>query len=725
MKSDLPPFLNSVSPASSFSYRLAPAAVQRRSLLAAGLSAAALLAACGGASNDSVQVMAAPDTFTLTAGQSAQLLANDRVDNAAATTSNASFTLTSAPPAGISVSNGTVTVSAAAIPGVVTLNYRLCDLADAGNCATTTATITIPAPPIVAAADSFTLASGASADVLANDTLGGASATAATVTVAVTGTVPTGITLSAAGLLSVGGTAVPGSYSVAYRICQTVAPTNCASASTSVMVPSAGMVSGRAVDAATALGIAGVRVSVGSVTATTDATGAYNLTGVAAGARVNVIFSADTHAETARIASVSGTGTTDVQARMVAVGTTAQVDVAAGGTVSVPGSAAQVVLAPASVQRADGSLPTGNMTVRVTPIAPASDTAVMPGDFTTMVSGAEAPIESFGALNVTLADAAGAPLNLRPGQTATIRIALSSRSGAPPATIPLFFYSNNLGRWVEEGTATLAGSGSSRYYEGTVTHFTTWNADQVYNTVRVTGCLADAAGVRVANANVFSDGVNYSGTSSVRTDAGGNFTIPIRRSSVAILVAQSAGSLTNSLNAGPYNADTTLTGCLTLGATGNGVTMKLTWGERPSDLDSYLFTPSGTRVYYSSRGSLTSAPFANLDVDDTSSFGPEVVTISRLMVGTYKYMVNNFSGQGSGFIGASGARVELSIPGRSLELYTPPTSGESSATDWWQLFEMDVDAACGITIRRVGIFSQAAPALAGSSTPTYCTSPTP
>ncbi len=693
--------------------------------LAIALAASAFLAACGGgSSNDSIQVVATADAFTLAPGQTANLLANDRVDDRPATTTNASFALTSGtPPAGITVSNGTVTVAATAVPGAATLTYRLCDIADAGNCATATAVITVPAPPIVATADSFTLASGASGDVLANDTLGGARATAASVTVSATGTLPTGVTLSAAGLVSVGSTATPGSYSVAYRICQTVAPTNCATATASVTVPSAGSLAGRVVDSATALGIAGVRVSVGSASATTDATGAFNLTGVPPGERVNVVFNASTHAETSRIAAVSGTGTTDVQARMVALGTTAQVDAATGGTVNVPGSTAQVVLPAAGVQRADGSIPTGNITVRVTPIAPASDTAVMPGDFTTLVSGAAAPIESFGALNVTLADSAGAALNLRSGQTATIRIPLSTRSGSPPATVPLFFYNPSTGRWVEEGTATLAGSGTARYYQGTVAHFTTWNADQVYNTVRVTSCVADANGVRIANARISSDGIDYTGTSSAITDASGNFTIPIRRASRAVLVGISGGSLTNSFNAGPYTADTTVTQCLTLGQLGSGVTMKLTWGERPSDLDSYLFLPSGARVSYQGTGSLTAAPFANLDVDDTSSFGPEVVTITRLMVGTYKYAVNNFSGQGSGFIGASGARVELSIPGRSIELFTPPGTGESTSTEWWQLFELDVDAQCNITVRRTGTFANSAPTAAASSTPVYCVRP--
>ncbi|MFM7505978.1 MAG: YfaP family protein, partial [Rubrivivax sp.] len=117
----------------------------------------------------------------------------------------------------------------------------------------------------------------------------------------------------------------------------------------------------------------------------------------------------------------------------------------------------------------------------------------------------------------------------------------------------------------------------------------------------------------------------------------------------------------------------------------------LNWGDRPSDLDSYLITPSGAQVYYISRGSLTGAPFANLDVDDTTAYGPEVVTIARLMVGTYKYAVNNYSGQSSAQFSVSSARVELSLTDRPVELFVPPTTGETSSTNWWHLFELDVD----------------------------------
>ena len=696
---------------------------------ACAITLAAVLSACGGGGGGSdvpaaVVVTAAADTLSINAGQSGQLLANDRLGTASATAGsggNVVFTLTSgALPAGVTVDNGSVSVAASAVPAVLNLSYRLCEAAATSNCATANAQITIPAPPIVAAADTFNLAVGNSGDVLANDTLGGTPATAARVTTTATGTLPGGVTLSAAGLLAVANGAAPGSYAVGYRICQTVALGNCATATATVNVPALGMMTGRAVDSATGLGVSGVTVSVGTLSATTDATGAFTLSGLAAADRVTVLFSADSHAEAARIASVSAAATTDVQARLVRVGASADISVATGGTLTQAGSPAQVALPAAGVQRADGSTPTGTMRVRMTPIDPASDTSVMPGDFSTVVAAAPAPIESFGALNVRLADAAGAPLNLRAGASATVRIPVASRNSNPPATIPLFYFDNATGRWVQEGTATLAGVAPNRYYEGTVTHFSTWNADQVMDTIRVTGCVADATGARVAGARVASDGVNYSGTSSAVTDSAGNFTIAVRRSSVATLVALSGGLLSNTLRFGGSATDTQVTACLALGQAGAGVTMKLTWGVAPRDLDSHLLTPSGSHVYYSNTGNLVAAPFANLDVDDTSSYGPEVVTLTRLMVGTYKYYIYNYSGYSSGAFAAATARVELSIPGRATELYTPPASGEAASTRVWSLFEMDVDAQCNVTVRRTGTYSDSEPAPGASNTPVYC-----
>lgn len=690
------------------------------------------LVACGGGGGDegggtpATPITVTGETETLGAGQFAILLANDRLGTAVATTGsggNVSFAITTGTlPVGITVSEAAIlNVSAAAVPGAVTVGYRICELANTTNCATATANITVPVPSISAANDGFTLAAGGFGDVLANDVLGALPATAATVSAAATGIWPTGLVLLTNGVMTVDASAAPGSYALGYRICQIVAPSNCATATVNLTVPSVGTVSGRVVDAATALGVAGVRVSAGGVSATTDASGAFSLAGVAAATRLQVRLESDTHAEGARIVALAAGGSVDVQARLPAVGTLLTVPADLGGAITMGGSPAQVLLPPNALQRADGTLASGPVQVRMTPINPALDTALMPGDFTALVGGVAQPIESFGALNVTLRDSSGAALNLRPGQSASIRIPLATRSATVPGTIPLFFYDTASSRWVQEGTATLAGLGAGRYYEGTVTHFSTWNADQVMNTVRLNGCVADAAGARVAGATVLGDGVNYSGATRATTDAEGNFSIAVRASSTTLLVAQEGTRVSNTVSADSGSSDGSVSPCLVFASAGAGVSMKLTWGALPEDLDSYLVAPDGSRINYQSTGSLAVAPYAALDVDDTSSFGPEVITVSRLMIGTYKYAVNNYDGQETGLISASGARVELSIPGRAVELFVPPSSaGERLDTDWWLLFEFDVDARCNVTVRRVGSF-QAAPPTSSGATASYCT----
>jgi hypothetical protein len=120
----------------------------------------------------------------------------------------------------------------------------------------------------------------------------------------------------------------------------------------------------------------------------------------------------------------------------------------------------------------------------------------------------------------------------------------------------------------------------------------------------------------------------------------------------------------------------------------------LTWGQDPSDLDSYLWTPdiegSTYQVWYGSRGSETTAPYAWLDVDDVTSYGPEVMTIVDLYPGTYTYAVNEYYGNGT--ITTSGAQVQV-FHGRDLiGTYSVPTT---PSEDYWWWYVGTVDGATG------------------------------
>jgi protocatechuate 3,4-dioxygenase beta subunit len=697
--------------------------MKTRGRLAAAVAMLAALAGCGGGGSDGpTALVATADTLTLGTGQSASVLSNDQVGGTAAGSSNATVSFSGTLPAGVSAAGGVLSVARGAVPGSYTLSYQLCEAAAPANCTTGSAALTVARPPVVATADSLSLGAGETASLLANDLLDGVAATAASVAATATGTWPAGVSLGADGTLTVANAAALGTTALAYRICQAAAPANCADASVNLSVIARLALSGRVVDGLTGAPLPGITVAQGGRTATTDAQGQFSLAGVAPTARATVAFTGAGYNETARIVTIGENGASGVLARLLPVTATATLDASVGGTVGNAAGTARVVLPAGSLARADGSVLTGNATVSVTAIDPSLDATLMPGDFTTLSGGNPVPIESFGAIGVQITDAAGQPANLRTGQTATIRIPLGTRSSQAPATIPLFFFDMASGRWLQEGSATLQGAGAGRYYEGTVTHFSIWNADRITETVWIHGCVADATGARVAGASVSSDGIDYSGTSSAVTDAAGAFRIAVRRNSLATLTGVSGTLLTNTLRVSSTGVDQILPDCLVLAANDSGVSVKLTWGARPSDLDSHLWTPSGAHVYYASEGRLSAEPFANLDVDDTSSYGPEVITLTRLMVGTYRYAVRNYSGFSSGPIASSGARVELRLPGGRTEFFAPPANGETASTENWTLFELVVDAQCNVTVRRTEGYAADMPSVP-ATTPVYCNRP--
>ncbi|MCB2208635.1 MAG: choice-of-anchor J domain-containing protein [Bacteroidetes bacterium] len=109
----------------------------------------------------------------------------------------------------------------------------------------------------------------------------------------------------------------------------------------------------------------------------------------------------------------------------------------------------------------------------------------------------------------------------------------------------------------------------------------------------------------------------------------------------------------------------------------------LTWGESPSDLDSHLKTPSiegnTYHVFYSQQGSADSPPYAILDIDDITSYGPETTTIYNLFTGEYHYYIYNYSGNPE--ITTSGAVVQIFNDNGLLHNLQIPTVGEGRYWD--------------------------------------------
>ena len=96
----------------------------------------------------------------------------------------------------------------------------------------------------------------------------------------------------------------------------------------------------------------------------------------------------------------------------------------------------------------------------------------------------------------------------------------------------------------------------------------------------------------------------------------------------------------------------------------------LSWGAWPEDLDSHLFTPydsalgdAGYHIFYSNK---TDAVGDNLDVDDTTSYGPETITIPVVKNGLYKYYVVDYTNCTRG----SATSYDMSNSGAVVNVYS-------------------------------------------------------
>lgn len=78
----------------------------------------------------------------------------------------------------------------------------------------------------------------------------------------------------------------------------------------------------------------------------------------------------------------------------------------------------------------------------------------------------------------------------------------------------------------------------------------------------------------------------------------------------------------------------------------------LTWGEHPRDIDSHvagkLANGNNFHVYYSYKNQMDGEVLVcSLDVDDTTSYGPETITLNPTVTEPYYYYVHHYAGNGS------------------------------------------------------------------------------
>lgn len=397
-----------------------------------------------------------------------------------------------------------------------------------------------------------------------------------------------------------------------------------------------------------------------------------------------------------------------------------------GGTVT------STVTVPANaLVDSTGAAYTGTATLALTPGDATSTNeieALFPGDFTAIAtSGTTVYITSYGFANFNVTDSSGGALNLASGQTAEWKMEIpAAQAAGAPATIDMWYFDEDDNTWKQavDGSGdpivgTKVQEGSKWYYIGSITHFSTWNYDVAYPRAYISGRVVNTATpeaqpVQGAEVNCWGNGWRYARWRSGETGTNslGRFVeIPVETGVVFQCQATKGSQQSQLYSFGPFAANTVNdVGDLVIagGSTAN-IQFILTWGQYPTDLDSHLTIPSTTshptrgHVYYASQGSPSSYPYAWLDVDDVTSYGPEVTTVTSKLTGTYRFCIHNFSGQSSHKMESSGARIEAMIDSQYY-VWNIPTSNPSDY-NVWQVCDVVIDSSGNVSVTSLNTFA--------------------
>jgi len=167
---------------------------------------------------------------------------------------------------------------------------------------------------------------------------------------------------------------------------------------------------------------------------------------------------------------------------------------ASGGKIAVATGDTATFAASSVVESSSGTPYTGTVTVYATYLNPTDPNLYryMPGDLRGIGSnGYETALQNFGMIDVEMQDASGNPLQLASGQQATLTGTIpDSLLSVAPATIPLWYFNDTTGRWIQQGTAVKQGNA----YTGQVAHFTFWSWSATMATVNFTVHVVDQYG---------------------------------------------------------------------------------------------------------------------------------------------------------------------------------------------------------------------------------------
>lgn len=212
-------------------------------------------------------------------------------------------------------------------------------------------------------------------------------------------------------------------------------------------------------------------------------------------------------------------------------------------------------------------------------------------------------------------------------------------------------------------------------------------------TGKATGTITNAlTGSGVAEANIsVRKGWNNSSRGSVvtttKTSSSGFYSLDLALGNYTLVVSKN-GFITGTVNIIVQKGTTaSQNGSISPIISGDNFRIVLTWGANPRDLDSHmvgtLSNGNSFHVYYGHKSHYDGAiEVCNLDVDDTTSYGPETITLKATTSSPYYYYIYRFAG--SGTVASSEAVVKIYQGSELVAKLNVPT--DQGSGDYWNVF---------------------------------------
>lgn len=169
----------------------------------------------------------------------------------------------------------------------------------------------------------------------------------------------------------------------------------------------------------------------------------------------------------------------------------------------------------------------------------------------------ESVLATFGMIAVDLYDPLGQKLQLAEGKPAKISISIpATLQSNAPERIPLWYFDEDLGIWMEEGEAVL----ENGQYVGEVSHFSFWNCDAPFPVIHMSGSVYwQDLGNPLGGVKITLTVQNSSIASCGYSDLTGVFEGDIPSGEVLVMdVFDLCGDLVYSTEIGPFSANVVL-----------------------------------------------------------------------------------------------------------------------------------------------------------------------